>query len=110
MRAVTEVVRGFEMPGSTIEDFGRKSMQIALAGIYDLRIHHDDVISPVLRAWGVWDVEGLDADGEAAREELAAIMAKTDTTASRFEEKRDKLRTRLLDSGQDASAVAARTS
>ena len=107
MQAVTEVVRGFEMPGSTIEDFGRKSMQIALAGIYDLRIHHDDVIAPVLRAWNVWDLEGLDPDGEAARDELAAIMAKTDTTAKRFEERRDKLRARLLDSGQDASAVAA---
>ena len=96
MRAVTEVVRTFEMPGSTIENFGRKSMQIALAGIYDLRIHHDDVITPVLRAWNVWDLENLDADGEQARDELAALMAKTDAQAKRFEEKRDMLKARLL--------------
>lgn len=94
MRAVTEVVKTFEMPGSTIDDFGRKSLQIALAGIYDLRIHHDDVISPVLRAWNVWDLS-LDADGEQARQELAEFMAKTDATASRFEEKRERLRSRL---------------
>jgi acyl-[acyl-carrier-protein] desaturase len=106
MRAVTEVVKGFEMPGSTIEDFGRKSLQIALAGIYDLRIHHDDVIAPVLRAWGIWDLEGLDADGEAAREELAAVLARTDATATRFEEKRERLRARTLNSGGDASAIA----
>ncbi|RKS80109.1 acyl-[acyl-carrier-protein] desaturase [Motilibacter peucedani] len=107
MRAVTEVVKTFEMPGSTIDDFGRKSLQIALAGIYDLRIHHDDVISPVLRAWGVWDMEGLDADGEAAREELAEFMAKTDATATRFEEKRDKLRARMAATGQQPDSRAA---
>ena len=44
MRAITEVVKSFEMPGSSIEDFTRKSVQIALSGIYDLRIHHDDVL------------------------------------------------------------------
>ncbi|NHC14537.1 acyl-ACP desaturase [Motilibacter sp. E257] len=108
MRAVTEVVRGFEMPGSTIENFGRKAMQIALAGIYDLRIHHDDVLNPVLRAWKIWDVEGLDADGEAAREELAALMAKTDKSASRFEDKREMLRARMEQQDKPADPLPPR--
>ena len=42
------------MPGSVIPGFGRKAMQIANAGIYDLRIHHDDVIMPLLRHWQVF--------------------------------------------------------
>ena len=72
MRAITEVVKTLpDARHARIEDFTRKSVQIALAGIYDLRIHHDDVLAPVLRAWGVWDVEGLDAEGEKARQELA---------------------------------------
>jgi acyl-[acyl-carrier-protein] desaturase len=86
------------MPGHSIEDFTRKSVQIALSGIYDLRIHRDDVLAPVLRAWGVFDLEGLDADGEAARDELQAALDELDQAASRFEEKRvahhDKLAAR----------------
>ena len=49
MRAVCDVVKTFQMPGHGIENFGRKSVQIAMAGIYDLRIHHDEVVMPVLR-------------------------------------------------------------
>jgi acyl-[acyl-carrier-protein] desaturase len=105
MRAITEVVRTFEMPGSTIEDFTRKSVQIALAGIYDLRIHHDDVLAPVLRNWGVWDVEGLDGDGEKAREELAEILARLDSAASRFEDKRTAHRAKMADRGKPMDVI-----
>ena len=35
-----------------------------------LRIDHDDIVAPLLRQWGIWELEGLDADGEAARDEL----------------------------------------
>jgi acyl-[acyl-carrier-protein] desaturase len=105
MRAITEVVKTFEMPGSTIEDFTRKSVQIALSGIYDLRIHHDEVIFPVLRQWGVSDVEGLDADGEAARDELYAFLGELDKAASRFEDKRSSHHERLRSRGQEPETV-----
>src|SRR5688572_15990109 len=72
MRAVTDVVANFQMPGANIDGFGRKALSIALAGIYDLRQHRDEVLAPVLRQWNVWDRTGLDAEGEQAREELAA--------------------------------------
>ncbi|HET9871338.1 MAG TPA: acyl-ACP desaturase, partial [Propionibacteriaceae bacterium] len=85
MQAIYDVVTTFQMPGSTISGFGRRSMQIALAGIYDLRVHHDEVLSPVLRAWKVWDLEGLSAEGEQARGKLAAFMKQLDATATRFE-------------------------
>jgi acyl-[acyl-carrier-protein] desaturase len=105
MRAITEVVKSFEMPGSTIEDFTRKSVQIAMAGIYDLRLHHDDVLSPVLRAWGVFDVEGLDAEGEKAREELSTFLAGLDQAAGRFEDKRTAYREKLAARGQALDTV-----
>jgi acyl-[acyl-carrier-protein] desaturase len=89
MRAVADVVADFQMPGSGIEGFTRKSVAIALAGIYDLRQHRDEVLAPVLRQWDVWNVTGLDADGEKAREELAAHLDALERAASRFEEKRD---------------------
>jgi len=88
MQAVLDTVENFSMPGNEVEGFTRRSLTIALAGIYDLRIHHDEVLAPVLRAWDVWDRTDLGPDGEAARERLAAFMTGLDATASRFEEKR----------------------
>lgn len=90
MRAITDEVKDFQMPGSIIPGFGRKAVQMAMAGIYDLRIHHDDIVAPILRQWGIWDLEGLGAEGEAARDELAAAVKALDTEAARFVEKREE--------------------
>jgi acyl-[acyl-carrier-protein] desaturase len=46
------------------------------------------VILPLLRHWGVFDLKGLDAQGEQARTELAAFLARLDAQANRFEEQR----------------------
>ena len=67
MRAIAKEVIGFQMPGAGIKDFDRKARQIAKAGIYDLRIHHDEVVWPLLRKWNFFELEGLDAEAEAAR-------------------------------------------
>lgn len=84
MRAITDEVTGFTMPGSVIPGFARKAAQIAQAGVYDLRIHHDDVIMPLLRYWRVFEIGGLTPDGEQARQELAAFLAALDARAARF--------------------------
>jgi acyl-[acyl-carrier-protein] desaturase len=94
MRAVTDVVTSFQMPGQGIEGFTRKSVTIAMAGIYDLRQHCDEVLWPVLRQWKTFDIEGLDAEGEQAREELSDFLAKLEVAATRFEERREARRAR----------------
>jgi acyl-[acyl-carrier-protein] desaturase len=96
VQAVAAEVVGFQMPGTPIRDFQRRAVQIAKAGIYDLRIHHDDVVWPLLRHWRIFDVEGLDEDGERAREELAAFLDGLDQMARRYEEKRARQRERDL--------------
>jgi acyl-[acyl-carrier-protein] desaturase len=83
-RAIADEVAGFTMPGSVVPGFARKAMQIAQAGIYDLRIHHDDVIMPLVRHWRVFEAEGLDAEGERARQDLAAALDALDARAARF--------------------------
>ncbi|MBB5113103.1 acyl-ACP desaturase [Micromonospora echinospora] len=88
MRAVADVLANFQMPGVGIDGFARKSVAIALAGIYDLRQHRDDVVMPVLRQWNLFEVTGLNADGEAARDQIAAHIDTLETQASRFEERR----------------------
>ncbi|MEU6646886.1 acyl-ACP desaturase [Saccharomonospora sp. NPDC046836] len=99
LRAITDEVIGFQMPGSIIPSFARKAVTIAKAGIYDLRIHHDDVVWPLLRHWRVFDIEGLGATGEAARKELADFLTALDTQARRFEERRDRAASLARDRG-----------
>jgi acyl-[acyl-carrier-protein] desaturase len=90
MRAITDEVVDFKMPGSIIPGFGRKAVQMAMAGIYDLRIHHDDIVMPLVRQWGLFELEGLDEEGEKARQELAAAISALDEQATRFVEQRDE--------------------
>jgi acyl-[acyl-carrier-protein] desaturase len=92
LRAIADEVAGFAMPGSVVPGFARKALQIAQAGIYDLRIHHDDVIMPLLRHWRVFEAEGLDADGEQARQDLAAALEALDARAARFVARRAETR------------------
>jgi acyl-[acyl-carrier-protein] desaturase len=95
MRAITDVVTTFAMPGTDIAGFQRKAVQMAVAGVYDLRQHKDDVVAPVLRFWNVFEIEGLDAEGEQARTELADFLEELEKQALRFEDKRDVLKARM---------------
>jgi acyl-[acyl-carrier-protein] desaturase len=95
MAAVLASVRDFAMPGHGIEGFGRKAVAIAVAGIYDLRQHREEVVMPILRKWRVFEREDFGAVGEQARAELARLVSDMDVQASRFEEKRDSLKARL---------------
>lgn len=94
MQAVLDVITSFQMPGHTIDGFQRKSVQIAMAGIYDLRIHHDEVVMPILRQLRVFERTGFSAEGERAREELATFLEGLDDAASKFVERREKTNAR----------------
>jgi acyl-[acyl-carrier-protein] desaturase len=91
MRAVHDVVVTFQMPGHGIENFARKAVQIAMAGIYDLRLHHDEVVMPVLRSVKALDTTGLGSDGEQARDQLAVFLAELDQMATRFTDRRNAI-------------------
>jgi acyl-[acyl-carrier-protein] desaturase len=99
IEAIRDEVVGFAMPGAGMADFARSSVVIAKAGIYDLRLHHDEVLAPVLRHWRVFDRTGFGPRGEQAREELAAFLTDLDQRATRFVEKRDRSRAAAPASG-----------
>lgn len=88
VKAIAAEVLSFEMPGAGMADFSTKSVMIAKAGIYDLRVHHDDVVWPLLRHWGFFDVENLDAEAEQQRAQVTEFLAGVDAMAKRYEEKR----------------------
>lgn len=89
VRAIAAEVLAFQMPGTGIRDFARKALQIAIAGIYDLRIHRDQVVLPQLRAWGFFEVQGLTGEAEAARVEVDGYLSGLDAMARTFEERRE---------------------
>jgi acyl-[acyl-carrier-protein] desaturase len=87
VRAIVDEVLSFQMPGAGIPGFLRKAAKIARAGIYDLRVHRDEVLLPILRHWRVFELSGLDAAAEEARRRLAEHLDQLDAAAKRFEEK-----------------------
>jgi acyl-[acyl-carrier-protein] desaturase len=87
VRAIVDEVLGFEMPGAGIPNFLRKAAEIAKAGIYDIRVHRDEVLMPILRFWGIFELSGLDAAAEQARQRLHEHLEKLDVAARRFEER-----------------------
>jgi len=90
MRAVTDIVTRFQMPGLTQPNFRRNAVVLAKNGIYDLRQHLDVVLRPVLRAWNVFERTDLSDDGERARDELGTYLDELAVKATRFEEQRDR--------------------
>ena len=102
MRAITDVLTNFQMPGAGMPGWGRKSVQIALAGIYDLELHLEDVVMPVLRAWGIFEMTTLTGDGAAARDELSIFLKKSGEEVSSFNEKRETHFGRLAARGIEA--------
>ncbi|MEI8149735.1 MAG: acyl-ACP desaturase [Actinomycetes bacterium] len=101
MRAITDVVTNFQMPGAGMPGWGRKSVQIALAGIYDLQLHLNDVVMPVLRAWGIFDMDTLTGDGAAARDELSAYLKSASEDVAKFVDKREVHFEKLVARGQE---------
>jgi len=101
LEAIADVLENFAMPGYGIPGFARKSVQIALAGIYDLDLHLNEVVLPVLRAWGVFELTGLSGEGERHRGRISALIERTSADVSRFTEKReahfDRLTTRGIE-------------
>jgi acyl-[acyl-carrier-protein] desaturase len=83
--AIDRQVSEFEMPGTEIVGFAAHAAAIAAAGIYDYRVHYEQVLVPVvLNHWRLETVEGLSADAERARDHVLARMARLKRVADRI--------------------------
>lgn len=89
--AMKRQVLGFTMPGLELPGFREKAIQIAQAGIYDLRIHHDQVLLPVLlKQWRLDELTGLNDEALKARDEIMDFLPQLDAAAKRYEEKQSE--------------------
>ena len=87
--AMEEMVTKFKMPGKGIPDFERHSRIVAAAGIYDLAIHHDQILVPiVMRHWKITDLTGLTDEAERSRDKIVAYIARLGRVSARLAERR----------------------
>jgi len=87
--AIERQVREFEMPGTGIPGFATHAAVIAKAGIYDLGIHHDQILVPViLRHWKLTELEGLSPEADQARERIVKFIDRMGSIARRLVAKR----------------------
>lgn len=67
--AIDKIVHEFEMPGTGIPNFKYHANQIALAGIYNLAIHHEKILLPVVvKQWDLPNITGLTPEAAQAQE------------------------------------------
>jgi len=90
MKSVHRILRNFKMPGFADPEFRRKAVIIAVAGVYDPRIHLNDVVMPVLKKWRIFERE--DFTGEAAwlRDDLAVLLAELEEAGDKFDESKHR--------------------
>ena len=86
--AMEAEVREFAMPGVGIPDFDVHARAIARHQIYDLVIHHEKILVPVvLNHWKVEDLTGLSDQAEAARDRLVERIGRIGKAARRMRER-----------------------
>ncbi len=90
MHSLHRVLRNFKMPGFTVPEFRRKAVIIAVGGVYDPRIHLDDVVLPVLKKWRI--LERDDFTGEAARkrDDIGVLIEELEEACDKFEVAKQK--------------------
>lgn len=85
MHSLHKVLTNFKMPGYTIPDFRRKAVVIASGGVYDPRIHLDDVVMPVLKKWRIFEREDFTGEAARQRDELGALVKELEDACEKFE-------------------------
>ncbi|HEU0191137.1 MAG TPA: acyl-ACP desaturase [Mycobacterium sp.] len=105
MNSLHRVLRNFQMPGYVVPEFRRKAVVIAVGGVYDPRIHLDDVVMPVLRKWRIFEREDFTGEAAAQRDDLAELIKELEETCEKFEESK---RRRLEREAIKAEKLAAK--
>ena len=85
LEAMHRVFNNFSMPGTSIPGFVRRAVDMARAGVYNLRIHHDRVLLPLIRDWGIENLTGLTARARELQQKVMEIPAAVMHKAEVFE-------------------------
>ncbi|KUI11531.1 acyl-ACP desaturase [Mycobacterium sp. GA-1285] len=90
MHSLHRVLRNFKMPGYTVPEFRRKAVIIAVGGVYDPRIHLDDVVMPVLKKWRIFEREDFTGEAARMRDDLGVLVEELEEASQKFEESKQR--------------------
>jgi acyl-[acyl-carrier-protein] desaturase len=85
MHALHRVLRNFRMPGYSVPEFRRKAVMIAVGGVYDPRIHLDEVVMPVLKKWRIFERDDFSGEAARLRDDLAVLIKELEAACDKFE-------------------------
>jgi len=58
---------------------------IAVGGVYDPRIHLDEVVMPVLRKWRIFERDDFTGEAARMRDDIAVLVKELETACDKFE-------------------------
>jgi acyl-[acyl-carrier protein] desaturase len=85
IEGILSTFANFQMPGVGIPGFVRRSIDVAKAGVYNLRVHHDKVVVPLLQNWNIAGLKDLTPRASEIQDKLMALPAGILAAAERFE-------------------------
>ncbi|CAN5149464.1 acyl-ACP desaturase [soil metagenome] len=85
MKSLHRVLRNFKMPGYTVPEFRRRAVTIAVGGVYDPRIHLEDVVMPVLKKWRIFERDDFSGEAAALRDDLGLLIEELEDACVKFE-------------------------
>ncbi len=82
--AMRRQILNFAMPGAAMPGFREKAKAMAQAGIYNLRIHVEQVLKPVLeKHWRLAELDGLSDEAKQAREDVYEHITRLERVIAR---------------------------
>jgi len=90
--ALNRVLQDFQMPGTGIPGFGRRALKMARLGIYNQRIHAENIVDPLVRHWKIETITDLSPEAAKAQEEIMAIGPDLIEQAEKFEARQNRTR------------------
>ncbi len=87
LEGIHKTLTNFEMPGVAMPNFLRRSIAVAKAGVYNLRIHRDRVVLPLLKDWKIAELTDLRPAAAEFQEKIMAIPDQLLLQAEKFEKR-----------------------
>jgi acyl-[acyl-carrier-protein] desaturase len=104
MKALHMILRNFQMPGFQVPEFRRKAVAIAVGGVYDPRIHLDEVVMPVLKKWRIFEREDFTGDAAELRDDLVLLIKELEMSCEKFEVSKHRQLEREARTGKKVTA------
>src|SRR6201998_1137679 len=104
MRSLHKVLRNFQMPGYQVPEFRRKAVLIAVGGVYDIRIHLDEVVMPILKKWRIFEREDFTGEAAALRDDLGVLIKELEAACDKFEVSKQRQLDREARTGKKVTA------